>query len=64
MAHYKDVTRKSINAEWEDSFITCFYKEADKGAKIDWETATKLSRQGWAPKDAVAEYLKLKGEPK
>jgi len=62
----KDVTRESINLEWDDGFITAYYKAMDLAHKhpqiIDWDAVKPLSKNGYAPKDAVEAYIKLKGE--
>lgn len=62
----KDVTLTSINMEWEDAFITSYYRELDAVNKhpkiIDWDTVQPLRKGGYTPKDAAIAYIKTKGE--
>jgi hypothetical protein len=62
----KDVTRESINMEWDEAFITSYYRAMDLKHKppqvIDWDAVKPFSKRGYAPKDAAEKYIRLKGE--
>ena len=58
----KDVTRASINEEWEDSFIEAFCKSCKEHMvqidhKIDWDKVKSLKKPGSTPGGVATKYL-------